>query len=973
MEEGYIYATAKDVSIEKRLRELNQQSRILAKIGSWEIDLVKQTLFWSDEVHQMHETDPNTFEPDVETDINFYREDFREKVKSAIENCISTAEPFDFEAVLVTTSHKEIWARVLGNAEFLDGKCIRIYGSFQDINAVKETENRLISTADNLPGVIYQYVMYPDGRDAMQHVSGNVEQLWGYSKEEVINNVTLLWDQIRLGGEIEKVQNSIKIAIETDSKWTCRFKTVIKNGELRTHLGNGTPTFLSDGSIVFNVIILDVTNEAKNEELLKQTSQIARLGSWEMDLLNQTTDNMYWSPVVWDILELDKNYNPTLTGGIELNIGESRTRIELALNRLLQEGIEFEEEILMRTGKGNERWFKSTGKSERVNNVCTKIYGSFQDIHQSKMAELELINAKEKAEASDAKFKAYTEQSTTAIYTTNTNGDCIYANENWLKIAGMTMAEAQGKGWINALHPEDLKEVQNNWYKSVKSNGKWSYEYRFINKKGKINWVNGTAKGLYNEVNELVGYLGTNINITDQKKAEQEKYNLQTTLENSLNEIYIFDADTFKFTYANKGALLNLGYSKKEILKITPIDIKPNYTLEQFKELVSTLITKQEKKIIFFTNHQRKNKSIYPVEVHLQLVKENDNKRFLAVVLDISERKKAELKLVESEQQYRTLAGQLQLEQTHLANAQKVAKIGSWETNLKDFTVTWSNETYRIFGIENDGSEMTHEKFLRNVHPLDREKVDKALGNSLSDTTKNFHFIEHRILTKKGEEKIVEERWEIDFDHQGNPLIAVGSCQDITERKKAEETLRESELKFKSVFDSKMVGIMFWDENGTISDANEKFLEMIDYSIQDFQEKNLNWHDITLSEYLEIDKNALKQLKNAGTCVPFEKEYLRKDGSRVHVLIGAAKLGHNGVMTGVAYIADISTRKKVEMDLLKANERFEKVTEATNDAIWDWDILKNTFFRSKAIERFFGGTTLQTLVGTYPPEQLHIV
>jgi hypothetical protein len=81
---------------------------------------------------------------------------------------------------------------------------------------------------------------------------------------------------------------------------------------------------------------------------------------------------------------------------------------------------------------------------------------------------------------------------------------------------------------------------------------------------------------------------------------------------------------------------------------------------------------------------------------------------------------------------------------------QKSSQIGSWETNLKDFTVSWSDETYRIFGIDNDGAKMTHEKFLSNVHPLDQERVNKALGDSLADTTKNNHFIEHRITKKQG-------------------------------------------------------------------------------------------------------------------------------------------------------------------------------------------------------------------------------
>ena len=114
-----------------------------------------------------------------------------------------------------------------------------------------------------------------------------------------------------------------------------------------------------------------------------------------------------------------------------------------------------------------------------------------------------------KAEESEAKFRACIAQSPIAIYTTNVDGDCVYANETWLEIAGMNIEEALGKGWINALHPDDLENISNNWYKSIKSNGKWRYEYRFINKNEKITWVEGTAKELFNDKNELFGYLGT--------------------------------------------------------------------------------------------------------------------------------------------------------------------------------------------------------------------------------------------------------------------------------------------------------------------------------------------------------------------------------------------------------------------------------------------------------------------------------
>jgi PAS domain S-box-containing protein len=145
-----------------------------------------------------------------------------------------------------------------------------------------------------------------------------------------------------------------------------------------------------------------------------------------------------------------------------------------------------------------------------------------RDISERKQNEKELIKAKIKAEESEEKFKSYTQHSPVAIYTTNKNGDCIYANEKWLEISGLTFEEALGKGWEKALHPDDKEFIFTNWYKSVESGGSWFYEYRFISKQGKVTWVEGSAKAIYNDENKVIGYLGSNVDITQRKLAKQE-------------------------------------------------------------------------------------------------------------------------------------------------------------------------------------------------------------------------------------------------------------------------------------------------------------------------------------------------------------------------------------------------------------------------------------------------------------------
>jgi PAS domain S-box-containing protein len=270
LKEGLIYATAKNITEEKKLRELNREVRSLVKIGSWEVDLVNKSVFWSDEVHQLHDTNPKSFIPDLESAINFYRADFRQLIRDNITACISTGEQYDFEAVLVTTKNKEIWVRAIGNTEFINGKCKRIYGSFQDINDRKEAEVRLQSLADNLPGVVFQYLIYPDGTDNLKYVTKGAKEVWGFSTEQVLQNLQVVWDGIEAGGEIENLKKRIADSVRARTKLTAQWKYIMPNGEIRTHFGCASPSYLADGTVLFNAVILDVTKEAANEALLEQ-------------------------------------------------------------------------------------------------------------------------------------------------------------------------------------------------------------------------------------------------------------------------------------------------------------------------------------------------------------------------------------------------------------------------------------------------------------------------------------------------------------------------------------------------------------------------------------------------------------------------------------------------------------------------------------------------------------------------------
>lgn len=140
--------------------------------------------------------------------------------------------------------------------------------------------------------------------------------------------------------------------------------------------------------------------------------------------------------------------------------------------------------------------------------------------------------------------------------------------------------------------------------------------------------------------------------------------------------------------------------------------------------------------------------------------------------------------LEESARELRALTSQLQEERARLVEAQSVAKVGSWHTDIATQRLTWSAETYRIFETTPADFEETYAAFLERVHPDDRASIDQALSQSMGQSTASI--VEHRILLDDDRIKFVEERWLVTHDDQGRPKQAVGTCRDITDQKLAE-------------------------------------------------------------------------------------------------------------------------------------------------------------------------------------------
>lgn len=255
---------------------------------------------------------------------------------------------------------------------------------------------------------------------------------------------------------------------------------------------------------------------------------------------------------------------------------------------------------------------------------------------------------------SEANLKAILDSSSESIWSINTNFEIIYANKvvrrDYLESFGVELHK--GVNILDAL-PEVVQQEWKSRYQQV-------FENKVIQFNDKIPTHNKTY---YLEISmnpillddQVVGVSVFSKNISKEKYALNDVLRYNNIFENLLNEIYLFDVHTLKFLGANKAARENIGYSADELACLTPVDIKPLIDRNEFLELVNPLITGQKKKLVFETIHRRKNLTQYPVEVHLQIVEIEQERQFVAIVVDITERKTASLALIESENRFRRL------------------------------------------------------------------------------------------------------------------------------------------------------------------------------------------------------------------------------------------------------------------------------------------------------------------------------
>ena len=166
-----------------------------------------------------------------------------------------------------------------------------------------------------------------------------------------------------------------------------------------------------------------------------------------------------------------------------------------------------------------------------------------------------------------------------------------------------------------------------------------------------------------------------------------------------------------------------------------------------------------------------------------------------------------------------------------------------------------------------------------------------------------------------------------------NQLYLQATVRDITGQKEVEYALLQAHEKLRRYFDANIIGIILANPSGNIIEANDYYLRMIGYTREEFEQGMVTWRDLTPQEWLSVDEHTIEELREKGVCTPYEKEYFRRDGTRVPVFLSDAMLpGPQEYI--VAYVLDVTDLKRTEQSLRESEEKNRILIEGIADPIF---------------------------------------
>lgn len=409
------------------------------------------------------------------------------------------------------------------------------------------------------------------------------------------------------------------------------------------------------------------------------------------------------------------------------------------------------------------------GQSQRIigiNTVCQEI--------------TEQIQVDEALRQSEERFRTMADNAPVMVWVTDATGYCTYLSQSWYEFTGQTEATGLGLGWLNAVHPEDFAFAKETFISANTHQKAFRAEYRLRRQDGEYRWAIDAASPWFEADGQYKGYIGSVIDITDRKQAEealrrsQERYRtLFETMEDGFCVIeMLFDANNtpidYRFLEINPAFEQQTGLQQAEGKTLR--ELVPNMEEFWFKTYGRVALTGEP--VRFENGSEAMNRWF---EVYAFRTEEPERRKVAILFKDITDRKQSEIALRENEDRLRIA----------IASAQ----LGTWDWNLVTGALKWDTGCKAMFGLPPD-AESSVETFFEGLHPDDRDRLQEIIQEAFNPASGGSYDTEYRTIGIQDKiERWLRAKGQAYFDGNGKPIRFIGTVLNITEQKQTEAQL----------------------------------------------------------------------------------------------------------------------------------------------------------------------------------------
>ena len=925
-EKQQVFCVVHDVSDRKRRLLLMARIEEDSGVGSWEIDLNTEEVYWSEQTHRIHGTDPAHYQSKLSDGISFYAPEAQPVLREAVSQLMQQGQGFVLELPFITAQGQPTWVRTVARADVREGKVLRVYGTFADISQERQERQELLRFRDMVE-LAQEGVWECDGQGLLRYVNRRFADMLEQSPEALLGQPVL--DYI---APFDVAQAKAQLCQTQQGHYEIAWQT--QSGRLLWTQVATRPRSDSQGrlqsmfAVVTDVSALKLreTMLSAHEALLENISRQVPGVIYTLQLDGQGEGRFLW-------------ISQGVQGLYGINVEEARADIEAIFSRVHPEdreaylarsrdcaarGVAWSDEFRIVRSDGEQRWIRGDATPELQADGSVIYYGYVHDISDTKQVEHALRESRQR-------MHDIIRAADVGTWEWHLADDSLQVNARWAHMLGYNQAELEPISlatWWQLTEPEDAAIVEQRIRSHlVGASDYYACEFRMRHKQGHWVWVMARGQVVGSDpVNGALRVAGTHQDISERKRIELELQRSKTMLESifaSLTEV-----------------VWSMSMPEGKILFVTPsieklYDISQQRFLEEDGEFWTSFVHPDDRETIarawqtlaeqgHFTNEYRiitPRGQVKWLANHGQYVygENGQPQRIDGIITDISARKQVEIALRESEARYQSV---VQTQQEMICRFKP------------DATLTFVNDAYcKLLGQPRDS--LLGRQFLDFIPEAKQAYVRSCLAKLIAE--RQVQSYEHETILTDG--SLRWQRWAdypiVDAEGALQEIQSVG--YDITERKQAEMALQASEEKFRSFVENANDIIFTLDRDAKMSYISPNWETILGYPVAQWLHREA-WDLFHPDDIPAIRQTVSALYQDEQQDLQITYRVRHADGSwRWHSAHGSALREGEAVYALLGIARDVTETKMLEQRLRDSEQQLRSTLASMDDLVFVLD------------------------------------